>query len=388
MAASGESSRAGGYRSIGKVLVCAVDYWPHARGGAEQQARIQAEEFCRLGYEVSVICPRFLGTGSGVVNGVRVIRLPIVPIRTARTITYYASLTAYLCFALRKYDRVFVHLAFYHADIVVLLARIFRRPVWVRVAASGPVGEIQRMRTAAHFTRYFGLRNATWVQAISESIAREALSIGVSPEHLVPLPNGVDVTRFRPADEAERTALRAQLELPPSAVLVLFVGRLSASKGVQDLARAWGSAPSTSDAVAVVVGTYDTLQAIDRLPTRPDFIVRRWASRIEDFYRACDIFVLPSYAEGMSNALLEAMACGLAAIATRVGAAEDMIESGRNGFLIDPGDIDGLRAHIVTLSSDPALRERIGREARRSVAERFGSRQIVARIVERCWAET
>jgi len=117
---------------------------------------------------------------------------------------------------------------------------------------------------------------------------------------------------------------------------VLFVGRLSRQKGLHLLLRAWQHAPLSGSRLILVGGT-STVAPMGLAEVDSAVIVRPWTADIVSYYRAVDAFVLPSLVEGMSNALLEAMACGLACVATRVGAAEDMIDSGRTGLLIDPG---------------------------------------------------
>jgi glycosyltransferase involved in cell wall biosynthesis len=102
---------------------------------------------------------------------------------------------------------------------------------------------------------------------------------------------------------------------------------------------------------------------VGELPLRDDIIVRGWSNSIVDYLRAADAFLYPSHADGMSNALLEAMACGLAPVATRAGAAESIINDGNNGLLIDIEDRVALRGAIETLYNDPQRRLALGHAA-------------------------
>jgi glycosyltransferase involved in cell wall biosynthesis len=92
---------------------------------------------------------------------------------------------------------------------------------------------------------------------------------------------------------------------------------------------------------------------------------------IPDILSATDIFVLPSYSEGLSNALMEAMASGCACIATEVGGNGFLIQNGVSGFLFPPGDRAALAAHIRRLITDPAKRRAMGDAARRRIDEMF-----------------
>jgi glycosyltransferase involved in cell wall biosynthesis len=369
-------------RSRRRILLCTWGYAPYVPGGAERQAQLQAEELVRRGYEVSVVCPRFAGTHSGVVNGVPVSRLPFFQRRPFRKLTYGASLFFFLLRRMWRLDLVMVHLAVSIASVAVFVSGITRCPVWVRVAAMGPGGDVARMRRSALVTRYLGLRRAARVQATSTAMAVELLGIGVSTDRLIVAPNGVDLRGFGPAGSKGRAAIRRRLQLPLNKVLVLFAGRLTGVKGVPDLLETW-RAFDTSTASLVLVGSRGDPGTVDLDGVEgPGVLVHPWSASVVDYYRAADVYVLPSRAEGMSNALLEAMACGLPVVATRVGAAEVMIEDGVSGMLVTPGDTQELAGALRTLIADPALRERMGAEARRTVEERYAIARVVDRILD------
>jgi len=100
-------------------------------------------------------------------------------------------------------------------------------------------------------------------------------------------------------------------------------------------------------------------------------------------YRAADIFVQPSHVEGMSNALLEAMACGLPAVATTVGAAPQMVDDGVDGLLVPPGDPDALASAMVRLLGSPDLRHTMGAQASDHVHSRYSMSRVVDQIEAR-----
>jgi glycosyltransferase involved in cell wall biosynthesis len=155
---------------------------------------------------------------------------------------------------------------------------------------------------------------------------------------------------------------------------------MEVDKGVEDLVAGWHGSARPLDCRLVLVGSpgLKNPAALDRLPAGVEH--RPWTTEIGSYQRAADIFVLPSYAEGMSNALLEAMAFGLPTVASHVGAAAEMITHGETGFLIAPGDRPALVSAIRELAEDPSRRERIGAAARESVAARFGIDSIVTQV--------
>jgi len=104
-----------------------------------------------------------------------------------------------------------------------------------------------------------------------------------------------------------------------------------------------------------------------------------------DALAAADVFVLPSYAEGMPMAILEAMAAGMAIIATPVGSIGEAVTDGQEGFLVAPGDVEALAGRIAALDGDFELRRRMGQAARQTAERRFAI-DLVARQVAELYA--
>lgn len=370
-----------------RILFCTLGYDPAPAGGAEHQARLQAEELVRRGHHVTVVCPGAPRVSSGWIDGVYVQRLPRAQRKYLRTLTYLAMLAAYLLLRLRRFDLVHVHLANLQADIVAILARALNKPVYVKIAAGGDRGDIGRMTTVARLTRRAGLRSAACVQALSGEIASELTELGISPRRVLLIPNGLDGGTHLPVTRGERQASRRQLLLPESAVIVLYVGRFAGYKGIGDLVGAWGDvAVAHPDAWLVLVGGLALDDPLRPLPSAERVIYRGWTDAILEYYRAADIFVLPSHTEGMSNSLLEAMGCGLAVVATRVGAAPEMIRDGESGVLVMPGDRKALVAALMRLTDDGKLRLAMGRAAAESVRTKYTISRVVDRI-ERAYGD-
>ena len=97
---------------------------------------------------------------------------------------------------------------------------------------------------------------------------------------------------------------------------------------------------------------------------------------IPEILKTTDIFVLPSYSEGLSNALMEAMASGCACIASDVGGNAFLLQNGVSGFLFPAGDREALRSHIERLIDDPAKRKALGEGARKRIEEMFSWRVV------------
>ena len=364
-----------------RVLFIAWQYYPVPAGGAEHQARLQAEELARRGHRVTVLVPRARGTRSEVVNGVFVRRLPIVDRHPFRTLTFLGALALYLLARLRSFHLMHIHLAGIYTDPIVALGLLLRRPVYVKIAAGGESGEVARLRRIARLTKYFGLRRAARVQALSDEIADELLSAGVSRARIARIPNGVDVNAVREEARSKAQA-RAALGLPESGTIAVYLGRFSQYKGVQDLIAAWEAEPPP-DSTLVLVGyraDRPPEEQLERPPTRGSVMIRDWAPDVRPYLRAADIFVLPSRSEGMSNVLLEAMAARLPSVVTRVGAAEDVITDGVDGLLVSPAAPEQLGKAVRRLCADASLRTRLGAAAVRTIDARFSIAAVMTQI--------
>jgi glycosyltransferase involved in cell wall biosynthesis len=229
------------------------------------------------------------------------------------------------------------------------------------------------------------MRDADAFVAMSRLIRDEMRAASVPAERIRLLPHGVDTARFHPASVEERASLRARLGLP-GGLLAVYSGRLLRGKGLDALVDAL-AAPSVPPLVRLVLVGSGEGQALDAteelkrrvaergLGTRVVFSGR--TERVEDYLRACDVFVFPSLFEALGIALVEAAACGLPAIASRTGGIVDVVEDGRSGRLVAPGDAEELAGALSSLAGDEAGRVAMGAAARAVAVARFDERDVL-----------
>jgi len=362
---------------VSRILFCTWQYHPVPAGGAERQARLQAEELVRRGHHVTVVCPTAPGARSGEINGVSVLRLRRSRRRHLSSVTYFLNLGRYVLIHGRRFDVAHVHLANLQADVVVAVARLLGLPTHVKVANSGTYGETRRLERVARITRWYGLRHATSVQALSGETRGELLRIGVSADRIVNIPNGVLLGAKR-APAVDRAAVRTALGLPQKGGIVLYLGRFARYKGLDDLLDAW-RAVGRNGWTLLLVGEDATDEPFGALPPLPGLVVQPWTTRPDTYLQAADIFVLPSHSEGMSNALLEAMSTGVAIVASDAGAASEMLEHGRSGYVHPTGDIDQLAKLLDAVMGDDDLRDRL-MEGAQERAKSYGVPHVVDKL--------
>lgn len=181
---------------------------------------------------------------------------------------------------------------------------------------------------------------------------------------------GVDTDAFRP-DPAARAATRNGLGLRADEVLVTFVGRKSRDKGVGDLLAAFRQARRECTALRLLCVGPDEAGFDDRIGREEGAMAVGYQPDVRPWLQASDIFCLPSYREGFGMVLVEAAACALPAVATRITGVVDAVEEGSTALLHEPGDVDALARALAQLGSDAALRHRMAERARERAGRLF-----------------
>ena len=205
------------------------------------------------------------------------------------------------------------------------------------------------------------------------------------PEAAVYLPNGVDTRRFSPSDIAEQRRQRDDLNIRFGYV-ILHVGRHVALKGgdvlLKAFARARQSLPTNTGLIYLGQGeqTEGWKQLAEELGVAPAVVFAGSHAEPERYYQAADAFVLPSLREGMPNALLEAMACGLPCLASNTGGIRDVLGERFPNQLVPAGDVNALARALPTLFQPDA--SGLGREMREHVETHFSIEVISQRLME------
>ena len=390
-----------------RILLLTTYYYP-VLGGVETNARRLAAFLQRNGFEVLVVTKRVRKDvpHEQIVDGVPVLRIPPSGERSPGGKWFMLPFAFLALLRLRKRYDLICCIDYRGIGLAALAAgRLLRRPVVAQAGTTGVLscsnwnaalircGVTPRGRLAGWLKRPVRAlyASATGFLCISREIEREALCAGVPPARVHYMPHSIDVTEFRPPLPGERDRIRAQDAWPADRVICLFLGRLSLEKGVLDLVEAWRLL-NRPNALLVVVGPDMPGHSWDAGPRARDFVRAHglddrvvFTGPREDtarLLRGADIFVQPSHFEAFGISVIEAMASGLAVVASQVGGMLDYLVHEENALFAPPEHPEALAGCIGRLIDDPALRARLGRAGRATVERSFDEGVVFGQTAE------
>lgn len=362
-------------------------YFPPEYSGTAFQAIALAKELRKRGHEIEFIAQRWPGlSAQAQVEGFPVWRLEAGHGNKHREFRFWWNLFVFLSARRNDFDLLHSHSAYYTDAIVGPLASWFGMKSLVKASlAENDLYSVgNRLNTKLHRVM---LRKIGACVAISHDLEAEFVQAGIQKEKIYFLPNGVDIERFSPVSDEEKLALRSQLGLPLDQRIALYVGVFDARKNIAWLMRRWQETRGFgSNALLLAVGPQarEDLEGtfrqslVDLAEDCPELLcVAGPTDSVADYYSSADLFVLPSHQEGLPNALLEAMACGLPAVAAKTSGSLDLIRPGETGYLYDIDDTSSCQA-AVSQALGPASAE-LGRAARKVAEQEYSIGQLASR---------
>jgi glycosyltransferase involved in cell wall biosynthesis len=373
-----------------RVLMIVRQFFPWI-GGTERQAQKLAAKLIELGIEVKVVTGwwRWDTPRHEIIDGIPVFRnftcwsmFGLKGLRKFGGYLYLLSLFWYLWKNRATYDVIHIHKLSYPAFPAVLTGRLLSKKTMIKIANSGQNSDIRQME-ANHLLP--GQKQMLPVSlgsdrlvAVNKGIIVELGEAGVSLQRIELIPNGVELTL--PAAQRDYKL--------DGTVTVIFVGRLVLQKGLDILLPAFQQVVSSQPHLqwrlwllgdGVMRAELETLAQQLGVAEQVKF----WGpvNGVSDYLAQADIFVLPSRAEGMSNALLEAMGHGLPCIATRIDGNLDLIQHGLNGLLVTPDDTLELAEALINLVGNEALRQKVGKSAYQTIETEYSVDRVAQRYI-------
>lgn len=285
-----------------------------------------------------------------------------------RQIVLLRALLIYIwCLLTNRVALVHCHTAmwgsFWRKGLFASIARLFGIPVVLHLHGSE--------------MKLFWAAQMPWVQRLIRRRLEKASQVIVLAQSwkafIASIAPGANITVVPNYVATQLSAQRGE----PSDDTILFLGLIGPRKGAFDLIRAFAVVRNLCPQARLLLGGNGQLAEAAALAAAlhiaDSVILLGWIDgpAKEALLRSAPIYVLPSHNEGLPMSVLEAMAAGAAVVTTRVGGLPELITDGIDGILIEPGDVDGLAAALLTLLNDAAMRARIADAGRRHVESHY-----------------
>lgn len=263
--------------------------------------------------------------------------------------------------------------SFWRKSVLATLGRCFGIPVILHLHGSETKQFYNSLPAFGKRLVSQQLNNASVVLVLSESWRSFVLEVAPKA-NVVVLPNYVELPE--PAEKPKNN----------TKINVLFLGLIGERKGIYDLLPAFAAAVKNVPQLFLRIGGNGEVEKVRALihelglEAHVEFLGWVSGNAKNELLRDADIFVLPSYNEGLPVSILEAMSWGIPVITTTVGGIPELIEDHVNGFLITPGDIPALQSLLEQLGSDSAIRHLSGLAGRVSIREQYSKDVILPKL--------
>lgn len=361
-------------------------YHPHV-GGAEQQLLNLLPLLQNRGLNTAVITRQLPGTSTKEsINGTMVYRCPALPGKQLSSVSF----TFYALYYLFKLKPDCIHAFQLLSPLTIaMLYRFFTKtPILCKVQSSGKTGDLDRIKSKLFTKLRFTLlkSNVDAYQVISKEIQDELKSINVPDNKLKYIPNGVVLSRYQPdTDDVAKKQLRKKLNILENELVFVALGRLVKKKNIPMLIDAWDilitqtiSEPdlnkrkiNIAPKLLIVGDGPDKQSLIQQAQHLPQVLFLGHRDDAQNVLLAADALIHVSTSEGQSNAINEAMACGLPIIATKTGAAEDQVQSGHNGWLVPLNDRKALVNAVLDAMENTEALPRMGANSRKLIEDQY-----------------
>jgi len=396
----------GKIKSFPRVCILTGNFYPIV-GGGERHAHLLGRELSCMGTRVVVVTRRRFRDmlPFETIDGFNVHR--VAPSGFARTGKYLMILPAiFRLWKIRdEFDVIYVCGLRVLGFAGLIAGWLTGKPCVLRAEARGemdgefiwrsPEGEVNE-RKRKIFQPLIQFRNKLYLRArcflsISTPISEEFTAAGVQSGKLAVIPNGLDLELFHPVAADAKVTLRKNNQMPDG-TLFAYSGKLNRGKGLELLLRVWHKFSGTHpDAHLILIGSgggqHLSCESVLRDFVRENRLEKSvsftgYVESVPEYLNAVDVFVFPSESESMGLAVLEALACKLPVIASRIPGVMDMVEDGVNGRLVDVKDEAAWLKAMEDAVNQPADYQRMAAAGLETVTSKFGIAAVAEQHIQ------
>jgi len=323
------------------------------------------------------------------IDGASVLRVGHPGNSFIKTFLFTVSLIRHLLCDTKKTDIIHSHGAVAMGAIGRIISILSGAKNMVKIASAG--------RILKYKNKIFGMmmlclfKQSDAIIGMTKEIQKELENIGTPANTIFSITNAVNGKRFQPYTQKQRKTWKMRRSLDPSTPVILFMSRLVPEKGLFVLLDAWRRVVQSYPQVHLIILGSGFGQAVSVETQLKRKVENEAISNVsfegetdspESYLGAADIFVFPSRHEGFPNALLEAMASGLAIVASDIGGVVELIDNDKTGLLFPSGNDKMLADKIIYLLEHPDIRYRMALQARRHVLKNYSFEKIAKQYME------
>ncbi|UCE37890.1 MAG: glycosyltransferase family 4 protein [Thermoplasmata archaeon] len=307
----------------------------------------------------------------------QIIEIPISDLRYVRSLIFTLKMILFIFKNSRQIDVLHLQTSNHLLAPIVIIGKILRIPILTTIHGKIPYGKSFPLKQVTIIGEWVILTFSDQIVYVSEDTYKYYKKRGLV------IQNGVNIAKYY-LDKEQRKRMRLKYNVENS-FIILFVGRLTFTKGIYELLEALSKLKKSESInfrlvnVGLVkdqdIDSY--LEAVERLDLKQNIINVQQQNDISGFYNMGDVFILPTYTEGLPYALLEAMASEMVVIASDVGDISAVIENGQNGFLIKPRNVEDILEKLVWCINNQEASKILGKNARNTVESNFNFDQMV-----------
>jgi glycosyltransferase involved in cell wall biosynthesis len=359
-----------------KILFFTTNFYPYA-GGLENYVLNLSEELVKRGIQADVLTfnPGNLPETESY-RGINIYRIPAYNV-LGKTYSFpkWNQKTKKILKELKdkKYDYVNTQTRFFLSTLLGGWFARKNRIRWIHTEHGNTFVKhknklIQSLAWA--YDQTFGrwvFERAWKVIGISKPCCNFAIKMGAYPKKVYYIPNSIDISKFKKV----KANLKLRLNIPKANKVITFVGRLIYAKGVQDLINACTGLPNIT---LLMVGDGPYREELEKLAkengVKAFFLGTKNQKEVIEILSITDLFVNPSYSEGLPTSVLEAAAMGIPIIATDVGGTKEIIDK-ESGILVAPGKTKEIERSLEYLLANPIWRNKLAQKAYSNVRQKF-----------------
>lgn len=370
------------------LRVCAISFYysPEYSGSA-----VQAQNLIRFLNEIGVmtfVVTANLNTLQAIehVGGNLVHRIPVIngKNKDLMVFSFWMSLARFLIKNRNSYDIIHAHGTLQHG-IASIVGKVLGKKTILKIAmANSDIAFGQQGRIWGKINHYF-VKNFDAYIATSKDIVQEFRASNLDSSKVLHIPNGVDTENNAPLEKPdEKIALKVKLGLP-DCPLISFVGIINQRKNIDFILSCWLELKKKSIAGhLLLIGPYEDTdpyflslrQFIEKEELQKSVSFLGFQESVTEYLQASDVFFFPSKQEGMPNVLLEAMACGLPCLTSKISGTEDLIEHQETGYILPLERRDLFVEVLCELAGDETKGRKVGRAAREFIVENYSLYKI------------